>query len=68
VNTPSSDLNGSLTHPDVNQNRLSDLIAGKGLKLAKRTSIRAIDIANITRKEKQDLIDGKVLEFETNME
>jgi hypothetical protein len=51
---------------------LSDLTIGmsvtRALKLAKRTSIRAIDIASITRKEKQDLIDGKVMEFETNME
>ena len=31
-------------------------------------SIRNVDISLITRKEKQDLIDQKVIEFETNME
>ena len=30
-------------------------------------SIRNIDIQNISRKEKQDLIDQKVYEFEENM-
>jgi hypothetical protein len=61
VNTPSSDLNASLTHKEPRQGT-------SALKLAKRMSIRAVDIANITRKEKQDLIDGKVFEFEANME
>jgi len=30
-------------------------------------SIRNVDIASISRKEKQDLIDSKVYEFEENM-
>jgi len=30
-------------------------------------SIRNVDIQNISRKEKQDLIDQKVYEFEENM-
>ena len=71
INTPSStnELNNSLTHKDTNIVRgLTDLSSTKALKLDKRTSIRAIDIANITRKERQDLIDEKVMEFETNME
>lgn len=30
-------------------------------------SIKNIDIQNITRKEKSDLIDTKIIEFEENM-
>jgi hypothetical protein len=47
VNTPSSDLNGSLTQKELGRGHGSS-----ALRLAKRMSIRAVDIANITRKEK----------------
>ena len=36
------------------------------MKLSRKASIRNVDIQNITRKEKSDLIDEKLLEFEEN--
>ena len=38
-----------------------------GIRLQRKCSIRNVDIQNISRKEKQDLIDQKVVEFEENM-
>ena len=48
--------------------KLSHMISEGSIKLNKRMSIRNVDISLITRKEKQDLIDEKVIEFESNME